>query len=187
MNVYDFDQTIFHPDSSVCFIRYCIRHYTPAFTGSIPRVLFRTAEYLFCGRKDATRLKESLFSFLNRIDNIDYLVQEFWKTHKNQLAPWYLSQKKGDDVIISASPDFLLNPLAQQLGVKLIATKMNPYNGKIAGKNCHDHEKVRRFLEQYPADAVDEFYSDSLCDTPMAKIARKAFLVHGNDRTPWKF
>ena len=187
MNVYDFDQTIFHPDSSVCFICYCLRHRTLAVSKSLPSVLLRSSEYVLRGRKDATRLKESLFSFLNRIDNIDYLVHEFWGIYETQLAPWYLKQMSSDDVIISASPEFLLQPIADRLGVHLIATKMNPYNGRISGRNCHDREKVRRFLEYYPVEAVDEFYSDSLSDEPMARIAGRAYLVHGDAIKPWEF
>lgn len=186
MNVYDFDQTIFHPDSSYCFICYCLRHRTLAFSRCLPSVMLESVRYILGGREDAKKLKESLFSFLNRIDNIDALVHEFWQSHDKQISSWYLRQKRADDIIISASPEFLLRPVADSLGVRLIATKMNPYNGKIKGKNCHDREKVRRFLEAYPDAVVDEFYSDSLCDEPMAKIAVKAFLVTGNVRRTWE-
>ena len=62
---------------------------------------------------------------------------------------------------------------------------MNPYTGKITGKNCHDREKVRRFLEQYDRDSVEGFYSDSLTDTPMAELARNAFFVKDRQLLPW--
>ena len=187
MNVYDFDQTIFHPDSSFCFFCYCLRHRTLAVSKCIPSAVFQFVSYQLHGRKDAQKLKEALFSYLNRIDNIDFLVDSFWKEHSDQIAAWYLEQKKEDDVIISASPEFLLHPAAEMLGVKLIATRMNPYTGKIKGKNCHDREKVRRFRELYPDAKVDEFYSDSLVDEPMARIAGKAFMVRGNERSAWPF
>ena len=88
-------------------------------------------------------------------------------------------------MIISASPEFLLQPMTDRLGVRLIATRMNPYSGQIKGRNCHDEEKVRRFLELYPADSIDCFYSDSLCDSPMAALAKKAFLVDDGELYPW--
>lgn len=186
MNVYDFDETIFHPDSSYCFICYCLRHRTVAFSRCLPAVLFEYFRYIIRGKEDAKKLKESLFSFLNRIDNIEALVYEFWQSHEKQISSWYLRQKREDDLIISASPEFLLQPVADHLGVQLIATRMNPYNGRITGKNCHDREKVRRFLELYPDAVVGEFYSDSLSDEPMAQIAEKAFLVSGDERRIWK-
>ncbi len=185
MNVYDFDETIFHPDSSKCFLFFCLRHHSLAVSKALPKVIVPFLLYLKDGRRDAQNLKEALFSFLNRIDNIEEVTEEFWKVHFGQIAPWYLSQKRADDLIISASPVFLLQPAADRLGVRLIATDMNPYTGKIRGRNCHDAEKVRRYLKEYPADAVEEFYSDSLSDTPMAKLAARAFLVRGEERIPW--
>lgn len=187
MNVYDFDETLFHPDSTFLFFCYCLRHHTLAVSKCIPSALIQFIRYLAQGKTDAQELKEALFSFLNRIDNIELLVQKFWEEHAEQIVPWYLAQKKPDDVIISASPEFLLRPVAQKLGVTLIATPMNPYTGKIEGKNCHDHEKVRRFRERYPEAEVDEFYSDSRHDDPMAELASRAYLIRGNEYVPWPF
>ena len=130
MNVYDFDQTIFKSDSSFCFILYCLRHYTRAVVSIIPSAVCRYIQYLACGHNDAKALKESLFSFLNRIDNVDQIVSEFWEENESGLQNWYLLQKHQDDVIVSASPVFLLEPVAAKLNVHLIATRMNPYTGK---------------------------------------------------------
>lgn len=185
MNVYDFDETVFQPDSSACFIRFCLRHYPRAVSRALPRALLPFLIYLKNGKQDAKPLKEALFSFLNRIDNIDRVVEEFWRAHESGIEEWYLKQKRPDDLIISASPEFLLKPIAEKLGVSLIATPMNPYTGKIQGKNCHDQEKVRRFLEQYSADSIEEFYSDSFSDSPMASLAQQAFFVKGNEYMPW--
>ena len=187
MNVYDFDRTIFHPDSSFLFFCYCLRHHTLAVSKCFPSAAIQFIRYLIRGKSDAQKLKEALFSFLNRIDNIEVLVQQFWEKHADRIVSWYLMQKSPEDVIISASPEFLLLPVAQRLGVNLIATPMNPYTGKIEGKNCHDHEKVRRFRERYPAGAVDAFYSDSRVDDPMAELASKAYLINGNEYVPWPF
>ena len=185
MNVYDFDKTIFHPDSSVSFFLYCLRHYPRQVLKAAIPSLVQAVNYVCSGKQDAKKLKEALFSFLNRIEDVEGAVDRFWDLHFCQIEPWYLEQKKKDDLIISASPEFLLKPAAERLGVALIATRMNPYTGKISGKNCHDYEKCRRFSELYSADEIDEFYSDSLCDAPMAKIAGKAFLVNHTDRAVW--
>ena len=185
MNVYDFDKTIFHFDSSYCFYCYCLRHRTRAVIKSVPAAIFQLPSYLVQGRQDAKSLKEALFSFANRIDNIDDLVLSFWECYENQVEAWYLQRMNCEDVIISASPQFLLQPIADRLGVRLIATKMNPYTGKIKGKNCHDQEKARRFLEMYPDAVVDEFYSDSLSDEPMARLANRAFLIQNEQCIPW--
>lgn len=185
MNVYDFDNTIFQPDSSFCFFCYCLRHRTLAVSKSLPAAALQFLLYIFRGRKDAQKLKEALFSFLNRIDNVEFLVQSFWEKYADHISAWYLKQKRPDDLIISASPEFLLLPITEQLGVGLIATPMNPYTGRIKGKNCHDQEKVRRFRELFPEAEVAKFYSDSLSDEPMAKLAKNAYLVNGNRIAAW--
>lgn len=34
---------------------------------------------------------------------------------------------------------------------------------------------------------IDEFYSDSHSDDPLARLAKQAFLVKGEKLTPWEF
>ena len=185
MNVYDFDNTIFTPDSSACFLLFCLRRYPRAALTALPLSAVEAILYRAGGKKDAKYLKEALFSFLNHLDNVEAVVGEFWECHSDHIEAWYLEQKRPEDLIISASPEFLLRPITDRLGVRLMATRMNPYTGQIKGKNCHDEEKVRRFLEAYPADSVEHFYSDSLSDSPMAGLAKKAFLLKNGDRLPW--
>ena len=184
MNVYDFDQTVFWPDSSFCFVKYCLRHYPRAVLSTLPGVgifgLLRLME-----KAETKDLKERIFSFLPLLDDVDRIVEEFWEEHRGNLQPWYLRQKRDDDLIISASPEFLLRPICDELGVSLIATVMDPYTGKIHGPNCHDEEKVRRFKREYPDVRVESFYSDSLADAPMAALADYAYLVKNGAPTPW--
>lgn len=184
MNVYDFDQTIFYPDSSYCFVMYCLRHYPRAVLHALPATCYMGAAHLM-GKASTQKLKEKVFSFLPRLDDVEGIVQEFWVQHEANVEPWYLEQKRDDDLIISASPEFLLRPIAEKLDFALLATPMDPYTGKIRGWNCHDVEKVRRFREAYPDAQVEAFYSDSLSDSPMAELARQAFLVKKGALLPW--
>ena len=126
-----------------------------------------------------------MFSFLPRLGDVDAVIRGFWDEYRGNLEPWYLAQKRPDDVIISASPEFLLRPICAELGVTLIGTRMAKETGLIDGENCHDAEKVRRFNAEFPDAHVDSFYSDSLADTPMARLADKAFLVKRGELSPW--
>jgi len=182
MNTYDFDETIFNPDSSLSFVLYCLRRY-PAAWKTLPKTAWTAMQYA-AGRTDTKRLKEQIFSFLRYLD-ADEAVEAFWRKNGERIESWYLKQKRADDVIISASPEFLLAPICARLGVRLIATRMDKRTGKIDGLNCHDSEKVRRFYEQYPGAHTECFYSDSLSDTPMAQIADRAFLVKKSEIKPW--
>ena len=46
-------------------------------------------------------------------------------------------------------------------------------------------EKVRRFQAEFGAARPDAFYSDSLSDAPMARLATRAYLVRGERVLPW--
>ncbi len=90
---------------------------------------------------------------------------------------WYLNQNANSDVVISASPEFLLQSICNRLGVSLIASKVDPSTGQFTVKNCHGQEKVKRFTELYPNETIDEFYTDSKSDYPFAALAKKVYLV----------
>ena len=184
MNTYDFDKTIFYPDSSACFFRYCLRHHPGAVLPTLPGSLRAWLGYLR-KKKSAKDLKQQLFSFLPALRDVDGTVNAFWAKNEKRLGGWYLAQKRADDLILSASPRFLLQPLCDKLGITLIATEMDKHSGVITGLNCHDREKVRRFYEQYPEGHTEAFYSDSLSDSPMADIADTAFLVRKHRLSPW--
>ena len=100
---------------------------------------------------------------------------------------WYLNQRKQDDIVISASPKFLLTPICDRLGIRhLIASEVDPITGMFTGENCRGQEKVRRLEAEYNVTNMDSFYSDSHSDLPLAKLADKAFLVGKGVVTEWK-
>ena len=184
MNVYDFDQTIYFPDSSFDFFLYCLKRFPSAVLPVLPKSISLAVGYRK-GKVGAKELKQQLFSFLSRLDDTDGIVADFWNSHKKKILNWYLGQKREDDLIVSASPEFLLAPAARELGVRLIATRMDPATGRIIGENCHDAEKVKRFMETCPNARIESFYSDSLSDSPLAALADRAFLIKNGKIVPW--
>ena len=116
--------------------------------------------------------------FICYLPDIDADLRLYWDEHESWVCPWYLKQQRPDDLVISASPEFVVKPMTDRLGIRLIATSMDKHTAKIDGLNCHGEEKVRRFYKEFPEDTVVEnFYSDSLTDTPLAKLADKAYLI----------
>lgn len=185
MNVFDWDGTIYHGDSSKDFVFYCFKKY-PKTRKNIPKCLFFGALFGLRIVKKLT-FKQKLFSLVKDVDDIDLAVEEFWNSHKHKIHNWYLDMKKPDDVVISASPEFLLEPICKELGVgTMMASKTDKHTGVFDGKNCHGEEKVVRFRQLFPNDEVDEFYSDLYCDTPMARLAKRAYIVKGEKLKPWK-
>ena len=186
MNVYDFDETIYHGDSTVDFFQYCLLHH-PAMAVTLPKTAFQFGRY-FAGRQSKTQAKEEMYKFLRCIGNTPQVVEAFWKSHISNIKPLYLEHlRQPDDVVISASPEFLVGPACRMLGIPvMMASKVDPYTGRYEGANCWGEEKVRRFYEHFgEGTPIDVFYSDSLSDTPLARLAREAWIIRGDKLVPW--
>jgi HAD superfamily phosphoserine phosphatase-like hydrolase len=184
MNVYDFDGTIYDGDSTAEFYEFCLKCYPET-----RRALLRAAIGLFlylCGFIDKKVFKERFFSFLRYVPNIDDAVAAFWSKHEQKIKSWYLKQKQSSVVIVSASPEFLLKPVCDRLGVKLIASRVDKKTGIFIGRNCHGEEKAMRLEMEIVSLDVTSFYSDSLADAPLAEKTDNAFIVRGDKIIPWK-
>ena len=185
MNVYDFDKTIFYPDSSCSFFLYCLKHFPGAVLRAAPGILGASVLYA-CKAIPTRRLKERLFAYLRYLPEPEKTVERFWDERFSGIGAWYLRQKRDDDLIISASPEFLVGEAARRLGVQMLGTRMDIRSGKIDGENCHDSEKVARFFAAFPDGRIEDFYSDSLSDAPLAEIAERSFFVHRGELSPWR-
>ncbi len=184
LNIYDFDKTIYDGDSTADFIKFCAVRYRKTRKWVFPTLYAFILYVLHIYTK--TQFKERMYGFLKKVPDIDTAVNEFWDRHEGGIMDYYKSQHRDDDIIISASPEFLLRPICQRLGVdRLIASRVDSRTGKYTGENCWGSEKVRRLDEEYGIKACDSFYSDSLSDTPLAEIAEKAYIVRKNTLTPW--
>ena len=183
INGYDFDETIYDGDSSVNFYLFCLKKNKKVLK-QLPTQIKGLIKYK-TKKIEKTEFKEYVFSFLKHIDNVDQYVEEFCKENYKKIKSWYFDQQEKTDVIISASPEFLLKPLEKQLKVKIIGSKVDKKTGKFDGKNCHDYEKIVRYeKEMKKKNNIKRFYSDSIkADGPMFEYAEEAFLVKGNNIT----
>lgn len=179
MNLYDFDHTIYRGDVSIDFIKYCLVR-RPYLWYLLPIFAITIVRYVF-GFRTRGQVKEIVFSFLPKIKDIDRDLESFWAIHKTHIRKWYIEQKRETDVIVSASPEFLLRPIADILNIQnLVATKMDKRTGRIIGENCRSKEKVRRLEELGLHRGIQAAYSDSLSDAPMLSLAKRAYIVKGD-------
>ena len=175
MNGYDFDKTIYPRDSATDFWLFCVKRHPAAFFSA-----FRAVKPLlkaFAGRLSRGEVKEKLYSCLRRVPDPEGEVKAFWDAHIGEIYPWYLAQRREDDLVISASPAFLVGEACARLGVRCIATEMDPATGIIAGENCRGEEKTRRYRLACGEASLEAFYSDSLSDRPMMGLAESAYLM----------
>jgi hypothetical protein len=131
------------------------------------------------------RFKEVFHSYLRSLRDREELLEAFWDRYATEIPVWLPPLLPQGGLVISASPEFLIEGLCRRLGLEFMGTRMDGQSGRIRGDNCRGVEKPRRFLEKYPEAEVTAFYSDSLADTPMARLAEKAWLVKGDALSPW--
>lgn len=148
MNVYDFDKTIYDGDSTADFYIFSLKRHkkilllAPSLIGAFLKF------YVFkIGTK--TQFKEKMYKFLKYCD-IQKDINDFWNINIDKIKPFYKNQQQKDDVIISASPEFLLAPICKTLKINyLMASVVDEHTGKYSGINCHGEEKVRRYREMF--------------------------------------
>ena len=183
--VYDFDGTIYDGDSTIDFYKFCIKN-DKKLLKYLPKQIYAYLMYA-CKLRSKEYFKEKFFLFLKNINDVNELVEEFWKENAKNIKKWYNIKNHNNDVIISASPEFLLRPICDKLGVKLlIATIVDEKNGQFLSKNCKGNEKVRRLNETIKNYKIQDFYSDSKTDIYLAKLAVKSYFVNKNKITEWK-
>ena len=184
MNVYDFDNTIYRGDSTLGLVLYCFIH-RPLCMLSIPRTILAGLMY---GLHIIPKLtfKQNLYHMFVYIPDMEPVVMRFIDTHIDHIKQWYKERQKEDDVVISASPEFLIIPFCEKIGIRTaMASKVDIHTGTYNGLNCHGKEKVKRFFEMFPNGRIELFYSDSYSDSPLAELADQAYLVKGNRLMRW--
>ena len=176
INLYDFDGTIYNGDSSIDFYKFCFKK-----KKSICKYWIKIGWCLFLyvlGIKTKTETKQVFFCFLKNFDNIDELVEEFWKINFCKIKKWYLKKNHNNDIIISASPEFLLKTPCKKLKVfDLIASNVSKKNGKFLSENCYGLKKVDYLNSKYPDIQVIEMYTDSLSDKPLLDLSINGYIV----------
>lgn len=184
MNVYDFDNTILKGDSETLFFAYCLARH-PRMWLDLPGQAVNVLLFVTKVRKKQA-FKERMQRFLTLIGDVDAAVEAFWKANFGRIKPWYYEKRRPDDVVISASPEFLILPACEKLGIRrVMGSPVDKRTGAFFGLNCHGPEKVRRFHEAFPDGKIEEFFSDSYSDAPLAELAERAWMVKGMELRPW--
>ena len=198
MNVYDFDGTIYTGDSMCHFVRWLWRKY--------PRTLLNLPRTVWYGLLYKMKLvskewfKMNLYRMFSYVEDMDRAVAEFTDEYIAHIKPWYIQQQRYDDVVVTASPEFLVKSFCRKLGIQYcIGSKVDMYKGILKSEICAGEMKVDRFYSRmyyskenpgdnpngYRPSTVNKFYSDRLSDEPMARIAKCAYLVKGDTITDW--
>lgn len=189
MNVYDFDETIYDGESSLEFIFSYLRH-DIGIIKFIPGIIKTVLKY----EKGAITFDDFMNNYAKKIteyfsnNNVDLmpLVKGFWDRHEKQIKPFYKELHRDDDVIITASPEFMMHDICERIGVRhLIATDFDIRTGEIR-RACFREGKISCFREAFPDGVIDDFYTDSINDEFLFPFAKRVFMVKKNKITQIK-
>ncbi len=165
VDIYDFDKTAIPYDSALHYWFWSMAH--------CPWTLILLPFQLFWGFLMLTKIipvptfKKICFNFV-RLVNTKKTVKKYWDKHQKDIYPFFLPENRNPDtkvVLISASPDFLIEEIASRLKVDYcIASPHSEKTGHLVGAVCRKEEKVRRFKEYFKGVdvEVESVYSDSL-------------------------
>ena len=181
MNVYDFDGTIYPTDCSIDFCIWCMNRHPKLWFTFFPKAV-KNLILRKLGKMTEATMQREFFGYLTLLDDFDEQIERYWDKNEKRIASWYLAQKRPDDLIISASPNCVIDPIAKRLGVRYMATDFDREYGVFLNKMKYAKEKARYIIDQgFPM--IENFYSDSLADTPLALLAEKAHLVSNKATT----
>jgi phosphoserine phosphatase/putative flippase GtrA len=184
MNVYDFDGTIYDGDVSIDFFLFTMKKIKRSWF-ALPRVFLSFLGY-FLERLTIEELKQAFFSVLMYVDNVDEHLEKFWRSHDSKIKQSFFHPAGELNVIITASPEFIVSPIYQRFGYShMIGTIFDFKSFEILGNNCEGVEKVNRMKMLFPNSKINKFFSDSNKDWPLADIAEEAYYVKGSEILDW--
>ncbi len=173
--LYDFDKTICPGDSGSEFWFFCLVR-KPWLAVFLPVQAIGGLCYL-CGILPKVQRACSIHSFVRAIDT-DKMAAKFRDKKLRRVYPFFRERKRDlPTVVCSASPDFLIRPICDSLGVEvLIATSVSAETGRIYSDVCKKHRKLVRLEKELPGWNFEEVYSDSLKnDVHILRLGKRAF------------
>lgn len=188
VNVYDFDNTIYDGESLVDLVLYYIPR-DPRIWWYLPqliRIALRDRFHLFTVEEAVKAYAGFLEGYYVKLSSLEEDVVRFWDRHEQKIKPFYMKQRRVDDIIVSGSTDFLLAEMMKRMGItRYIGSSVDPRTGKFT-RLCFLENKVKLFQEQYPIVQIENFYTDSMNDRAMMDISNHVFLVKKNQVTQIK-
>lgn len=185
MQVFDFDNTLYKGESGFDFAMYIIRR-KPSLLKLLPRILKILKDYKSVSMTE-DEFRERLSSLIDLTnltkDTILNYLDDFWMKNRSKLYKNVLEKVSKKDVIVTASPTFMLEPIKYLLGTdRIIGTEFD-LDARAINYLNFSHNKVKKFKEEYPHKSIKNLYTDSFNDAPLMQISKNVYLVKKNGKT----
>ena len=179
MKVFDFDNTLYHGESSVDLALYMIRTNKKVIK-YLPSIFFNLIKYKLCRvekKKMIIAINDFLKNALHDKDEIFNSVDGFWQKNLCKLDKKMLRKINKKDVIITAGPDFLINGIRSYLKTEnIICSRIDADKMKVKYLNFGDN-KVKKYNSIYGSKNIDCFYTDSYNDKALMDISDRVYIV----------
>ena len=179
IKVFDFDNTLYHGESSIDLAFYLIRRNKKILL-YVPSILINLAKYKMC-LVDREKAEQEINDFLKVAVKNKYeaaeIVESFWAENSYRLDENMIKRVRKDDVIITAGPDMLIDGIKDKLGTdNIISSIIDPDKREMVYFNFGEN-KAKRYKEVYGDTPIESFYTDSFNDKPLMKLANKVYIV----------
>ena len=180
MKVFDFDNTLYHGESSVDLALFLIKTNKKIIL-HLPSIFGNLIIYKMC-LASREHIENVINNFLKTAiqdkDELDRLVDRFWEQYQDRLDKRLLKLVRSDDIIISAGPTMLISKIKDLLNTEnIIGTEIDTDKKEVTYFNFGSN-KVKRFRELYKDEKVDCFFTDSYNDKAMMDAAEKVYMVN---------
>lgn len=181
-NVLDLDGTVRRGNINVDLIILCLYKYP--LLKELYRDLIKGIGGAFLYSTKILNLETSKISyckFLTEIPDLEGTIEELLDKTAYKIYNWYKEAKRASDIIISTTPEFLLEPFCEKYGIdQWVGTRFDK-NYELIGENCYGSNKLSQLLSKYPNVKVGNNVTDKRSDMSIAAIAQNSYLVkHGN-------
>ena len=141
VDIYDFDKTVVPFDSALKYWGFCMVHN--------PWIILLLPFQFIWGMMMLTHIisvrtcKKVAFLYIRLINN-EKNVKKYWDKYEKYVYDWFkLENRKRTTVLISASPDFLIEEIARRMNVDyVICTTHDRKHGIMRSEVCRHAEKV---------------------------------------------
>lgn len=160
-NLYDFDGVIYRGNCSFDFFIYCLTYYPNIFK-YVPRYV---VDYILIKNRliDIDNKSYDFCRFLLDVKDLDDLILSFWNHNITKINKWYKEQMQSNDLIITGSPDFLMNPICEYFNIESLSSVVDKNTG-IVTTFCFRENKATVLEKKYPNQIFNSFYTDNICE-----------------------
>lgn len=177
VDLYDFDKTVVPFDSALKYWGFCMVHN--------PWIIILLPFQFIWGMMMLTHIisvktcKKVAFWYIMLIDN-EKNIKKYWDKYEKYVFDAFRPENRArTSVLISASPDFLIEEIAKRLKFEyVIATTHDRRTGTMKSEVCRHAEKIVRLKKELPDIEVMDVYSDSIkSDRYIFELGKRDFLV----------